>query len=176
VSSKKRRKSTNTSKIAGARSVRKIQERTLVCAGSDGHLSGDELDTRVTLKNGKRLDVRRADLLFDILQSIFVNDPEHFTVIRRVVSGKDAGASADITNELCESGILDELGRLRPDVFDVFVSAYRMTKEGDVFANPFAPSSEREASLIKSLELRVQSRARKFMRQLREKPDDEHRR
>lgn len=140
-------------------------------------IEGESTDNRVTLKThgggetgqGDRVDVGAVAGLIWEFQALAENHPEHFAVLRGLVSGQTAPNSHLSIEYLRRSGLVDRTGGLKSDVREVFRAACGESPDGKVTfdESPFAPVSEDERLTLLRFEARRDQERAGMMRAIR---------
>ncbi len=108
---------------------------------------------------GRRVNVRSALVGLDFLNALWKVRPQHFTTLLLLAQGKAQVHDQDpeIIAYLSESGFLQKDARLKPELTDVLLSAYREGKEGPYLGNPFQAQNRSDQVLVDQAEEQIRA-------------------
>lgn len=132
-------------------------------------LSAELENKDVTLRNGSKLDVRRAFFLFNVLQALSTNHPELFSAIKNIViEDRFDGIGKKTLVKLRQCGLIKLSGQPCPGVSEILESCSQDVPEGEIFVHPFAPASASEHKLIESVEKEANTRLLDLFRDIQQ--------
>ncbi len=121
-------------------------------AGDDRGDEGPE--SVVTLKNGRRMEIREVFATWETLKSTQLGHPSLFAAVLRLARGETVRPIE--LRRLRRATLASSSGGLQAGVRDVLVSAFTVTSEGPVLGNPIRFTGDADRNAFRQCEQRYQ--------------------